>query len=100
MVYQLTSEFPKEEKYGIVSQLRRATVSIPTNIAEGTGRGSNKDFNRFLQIALGSASEVEYLFYLSRDLKFITQEQHLEIEKNIIEIKKMLSGLMSKVRST
>ncbi len=98
-VYQLTSEFSEEEKYGIISQLRRATVSIPTKIAEGSGRSSNKDFNRFLQISLGSASEVEYIFYLSRELKFIREEQYLEIENNITEIKKMLSGLMSKVIS-
>ncbi len=67
MIYQNTKTFPKEELYGISSQLRRAIVSIPTNIAEGCGRGSDKDFAKFAQIAVGSASESEYLILLSNE---------------------------------
>ena len=66
-VYKVTSTFSKEEIFGIISQLRRATSSIPTNISEGCGRNSDKEFNQFLNIALGSALETEYLFILSKD---------------------------------
>ena len=67
-VYLVSKSFPKEEIYGIVSQIRRASTSIPTNISEGCGRDSDAEFNRFLTIALGSAFEVEYLLILSKDL--------------------------------
>jgi four helix bundle protein len=70
-VYKITSSFPKEEIYGLTSQIRRASSSIPTNISEGCGRNSDKEFNQFLNIALGSALETEYLFILSKDLKYI-----------------------------
>ena len=84
--------------YGITSQLRRAVLSIPTNIAEGTGRGSDADFKRFLQIAFGSASEVEYLLLLSIELKFIKDEEGKNLEAQIIEVKKMLSSLITKLK--
>ncbi len=99
-VYTITNDFPKDELYGITSQLRRSSVSIPTNIAEGTGRGSDADFKRFLQIAFGSASEVEYLILLSHELKYISDSQTRPIENQIIEVKKMLSSLMNKIKTT
>ena len=71
-VYESTSQFPREEIYGLTSQIRRACASIPTNIAEGSGRESAPDFARFLQIAVGSASETEYLIILAHELKYIT----------------------------
>src|SRR5450759_4961034 len=71
LVYHVTNKFPKEELYGITSQLRRAIISTPTNIAEGCGRGGDKDFARFIQIALGSASEAEYLVLLSNELGYL-----------------------------
>lgn len=80
-VYKFTSEFPKEELYSLTSQIRRASSSIPTNISEGCGRKSDKEFNQFLNIALGSASETEYLLILSRDLQYIDTE----VAKNLLE---------------
>jgi four helix bundle protein len=72
-VYKATKKFPKEELYGLTSQIRRASMSIPTNIAEGCGRNTDKEFARFLQIAMGSASETEYQLILARDLEFFQQ---------------------------
>jgi len=73
-VYKALNTFPKEELFGLTSQMKRSSSSIPTNIAEGCGRNSDKDFARFLIIAFGSANELEYQFILSRDLSFINDE--------------------------
>jgi four helix bundle protein len=73
-VYKITAQFPKEELYGLTSQIRRASMSIPTNIAEGCGQNTDAQFARFLQIALGSASETEYQLLLSHDLGFLNTE--------------------------
>jgi four helix bundle protein len=100
LTYQLTNKFPKEELYGIISQLRRAAVSIPTNIAEGCGRGSDKDFARFIQIALGSASEAEYLVLLSHDLGYLNSETEKELTDYICEVKKMLTSLLKSLQNT
>ena len=97
-VYKVVSTYPKEETYNLVSQLKRATSSIATNIAEGTGRFSQKDLAHFLQIALGSSHEVEYLLLLSKDLGFINNEIHIQLEKDINEVKAMLISLIKKVR--
>jgi four helix bundle protein len=88
-VYKVTSDFPKEELYGLTSQIRRSIASIPTNISEGCGRNSDKEFNQFLNIALGSANEAEYLFILSKDLNYISNEKFepLEIQINTIKSK-------------
>ncbi|NMF61118.1 four helix bundle protein [Pseudanabaena yagii] len=98
-IYKITSNFPKEELYGLVSQMRRSSSSIPTNIAEGCGRGSDADFARFLQIAMGSASELEYQLLLSVDLGFINQEAYQAINPELIETKRMLNSLLQKLRS-
>jgi four helix bundle protein len=82
-IYSNTSLFPKDELYGITSQIRRASSSIPTNISEGCGRNPDKEFNQFLNIALGSASETEYLIILSRDLNYIDTETFEILEKEI-----------------
>ena len=97
-IYKVTSRFPKEELYGLTSQLRRASASIAANIAEGFGRGGNVELARFLQIAKGSAFEVEYHVLLARDLGLITKE-HESLEFHIIEIKRMLAALLLKVRA-
>ncbi len=97
-IYKLTSQFPREEIYGLISQIRRACASIPTNIAEGCGRGSSADFARFLQIAMGSASETEYLILLARDLKYLTLDQYAELIDITVRVKKMLTALLKNVR--
>ena len=95
--YTLTANIPKHEIFGIVSQIRRAGSSIGANIAEGCGRGGNGEFQRFLQMAMGSASELENHLLLARDLHFLDQENHSKIELRVIEVKKMLASLIRKV---
>ena len=85
-VYGATSSFPREEMYGLTSQLRRAAVSVTTNIAEDCGRGTDLDFARFLQIAIGSACESEYLLLLSRDLKYLAQERYQACASSVTEV--------------
>lgn len=84
-VYKATKEFPREELYGLTSQIRRASMSIPTNIAEGCGRGTDPDFARFLQIAMGSASEKEYQLILAGDLGFLPNEIYERLHTNVEE---------------
>jgi four helix bundle protein len=88
-VYEITSTFPATERYGLTSQIRRCTVSIPTNIAEGSGRNTDKDFAHFLNISLGSAYELETLLILSFDVAFISPEQLEDLSVRISEIQKM-----------
>lgn len=96
-VYKLTKLFPKEELYGITSQIRRAVISIPTNIAEGSGKHTEKDFARYLSIAAGSASETEYLIILSKELEFIKEPVAKDLIIEVNEIKKMLNAFMLKI---
>ncbi len=96
-IYKITKSFPKDELYGIVSQLRRSTSSIPANIVEGCGRKTKTDFARFLTIAIGSANETEYFLLLSKDLKYISENDHLKLSNEVIEVRKMLLSLVSKV---
>jgi len=98
-VYQTTKSFPKEELYSLTSQVRRAASSIPANIAEGCGRQGNAEFARFLQIAFGSANELEYHLLLARDLQILDSRQHQQLENQVLEVKRMLASLLSKVRS-
>ncbi|OXB01822.1 four helix bundle protein [Flavobacterium oncorhynchi] len=90
-IYSITSTFPNDEKFGIINQLRRAAVSIPSNIAEGSSRNSNKDFARFLEIAIGSAYEVETQLLISSDLGFLNEENTTELINMLEEITKMTS---------
>ena len=94
-IYTLTSKFPDSEKFGLTNQLRRASVSIPSNIAEGSSRQSNKDFARFLQIALGSAYEIETQLLIASDLKFISEKELHPVSKELEEIIKMISKFKS-----
>ncbi|WP_271784343.1 four helix bundle protein [Aquimarina algiphila] len=97
LIYDVTKQFPNEEKFGIVSQIRRASVSVPTNISEGCGHDSNNEFKRYLRIASGSISEVEYLLILSKDLNYISNEQWSNLSDEVISIKKMLFNLVKAI---
>ena len=97
-VYDVTRAFPKEEQYGLVSQIRRAATSTPTNIAEGCGTHSQLDFARYLQTAFGSMQEVQYVSFLSFELKYLSHDMYMILDKNINEIKAMLASLIQKVR--
>jgi len=97
-IYLSTKKFPKEELYGLTSQIRRAAVSIPSNIAEGAGRNSEKEFSRFLDIANGSAFELETQIILSFDLEYITETEMNSILNLIEEIQKMIYGLKNKFK--
>ncbi len=98
-VYGATSQFPKTEAYGLVSQMRRAAVSIPTNISEGCGRGGDAEFRRFMQFAMGSAAELEYELFLSKDLGFIKPDQYRQLAEKISEIKRMLTSFLKKLKA-
>lgn len=97
--YKITQAFPKHEIFGLTSQTRRASVSIPANIAEGCGRGSDADLARFLQISMGSASELEYLFLLSNALHFINEQEYESLNSKVTEIKRMLTSFIKKLRA-
>ncbi len=97
-VYQATAQFPKEELYGLTSQMRRACSSIPANIAEGCGRASASDLGRFLHIAAGSASELQYHLLLARDLGYLPGNKYESLGGEASEIQRMLWSLVEKVR--
>jgi len=96
-LYKLSRHFPKEEIYGLTSQLRRAASSIGANLAEGCGRQSNPKFARFVRISMGSASELDYHLLLSRDLGFIENTTYDRVSKGLTEVRKMLASLLSTV---
>lgn len=98
LVYGATAAFPGDERFGLVSQLRRACSSIPTNIAEGCGRGTEAELARFIDIATGSATEVEYQLLLARDLGYLPQEQCHSLSAEVVEIRKMLLSFNKTLR--
>ena len=98
-VYRATQPFPKDELYGLTSQTRRASASIPANIAEGCGRNGDLELARFLQIAMGSACELEYHLLLAFDLNLLKEPEYASLSKEIIEIKRMLGGFLKKLRA-
>jgi four helix bundle protein len=95
--YSATADFPKQELFGLVSQIRRSASSVPANIAEGCGRRGNAELHRFLQIAMGSASELEYHLLLSRDLSFLKSASYENLQSQVTDIKRMLAALLRKV---
>ena len=97
-VYQRTRTFPKEEMYGLTSQVRRASASIGANIAEGCGRRSDAEMKRFLQIARGSASELEYHLLLAKDLQFLAADEFKVLEQKVLEVQRMLASLVQRLR--
>ena len=98
-IYKATKEFPIEELYGLISQIRRSRMSIPTNIAEGCGRNTDADFARFLQMTMGSASETEYQLILARDLEFLPKGEHEKLHNDVEEVKRMLASLLKTIRT-
>jgi len=98
-VYVITKGFPKDELYGVTSQLRRAAVSIAANIVEGAGRKTKPDFARFLTMSLGSTNEVEYFLILSKDLDYVKSEKYESLNNQLIEVRKMLLSLERTINS-
>jgi len=99
-IYQITSTFPKSEQFNLVSQINRASLSVPTNIVEGCGRETQKELIRFLYISSGSAHELEYLILVSSELKFISKKDSKALLKKIDEIKKMLFSLIKTIKKS
>ena len=97
-VYRITKRFPVDERFGLISQLRRSASSMPANLAEACGRGSELDFGRFVQMAMGSASEVEYHVLLAKDLGYLSADDFTLLTASVQEIKRMLVSLLRSTR--
>ena len=98
-IYERTTHFPDHERFGLTSQLRRSASSVPANLAEGCGRGSDADFRRFLYVAMGSASETEYHVLLAHDLGYLAATTHKQLTNNIQEVKRMLTAFIAKLNA-
>lgn len=98
-IYGLTEAFPKSEQYGITDQLRRAGVSVPSNIAEGYGRGTRQDYLRFLRVARGSVFEMDTQLLIARDLGYLNVEAHRAIEESVHECGRVLAGLIRSIEA-
>lgn len=96
-VYKVTTSFPREELYGLTSQIRRSSASIAANIAEGSGRGGAAELGRYLQMAMGSASELEYHLLLARDLNILATAAYDLLEQRVTEVKRMLASFIQKL---
>ncbi len=99
-IYKKTEKYPKKEQFGLVNQIRRSAVSIPSNIAEGAGKNTNLDFSRFISIASGSCNELETQLVISNELGYISRESFRELEKKLNRIQNMLFGLQKSLRNT
>lgn len=97
-VYRASATWPVEERFGLSNQIRRASASITSNIAEGCGRGTEAELARFMANSMGSASEVEYQLLLARDLGYLTAHQHASLDERIREVGKMLAGYINKLQ--
>jgi len=98
-VYSGTKNFPSDERFGLTTQLRRAAVSVPANIAEGCGRDSERELARFMSISAGSASEVEYQLFLANDLNYMQAETYCELNQQVNEVKRMLNSFIQKLKT-
>ena len=96
-VYEASKSFPKEEMFALTSQVRRAAYSIPTNIAEGCGRKTNADFSHFLQMSIGSSSELEYEILLAKDLNYISEDSYNQLSSDVVELRKMIIRFQKKL---
>ena len=99
-IYEVTKSFPKEELFALTNQMRRSSSSIPTNIAEGCGQETSKDYAHFLQIALGSAFELDYQILLAKDLRYIDEKNYLELNDKVDKVRRQLAILIKKVRNS
>ena len=97
LIYEITETFPEKEKFGIINQMRRASVSIPSNIAEGASRKSNKDFSRFLEIAIGSCYELETQLLIAKNLDYISDIELDMLLNDLYQIQKMIFKLKEKL---
>ena len=97
-IYKVTKDFPKEERYGLTSQIRRSAVSIPSNIAEGYGRKTTQEYIHFLYIAYGSNCELETQVLLSIDLRYLKKKDSVRIKEGIEEVERMLKGLINSLK--
>ncbi len=98
-IYKATSPFPKQELYALTSQIQRAAVSIPTNIAEGCGKDSDAELGRFFKIAMGSSSELEYLLLLAHDLDYLPDAGYQSLYTNLVEVRKMLNAFIQRLKA-
>jgi four helix bundle protein len=98
-VYKATRPFPREEVYGLTGQMRRACTSIPANIVEGSGRGTDPEVVRFLQIAMGSAAELEYFLLLARDLGYLNGTIHDHLASEVIQVRRMLNLFIQRLKA-
>jgi four helix bundle protein len=99
-IYRFAAGFPSDERFGISSQLRRASVSIEANLAEGCGRGTDADFARFVQTAMGSASETECHLLIARDLGFLDEPAHRRLEEKLQRVKRMLASRLKTLKAS
>jgi four helix bundle protein len=99
-IYKATENFPKQEIYGLTSQIQRASVSIPTNIAEGCGKDSDAELKRYFLIAMGSSSELEYLLLLAYDLGYLPNDSYQNLHDELVEIRKMLNAFIQRLKKT
>jgi four helix bundle protein len=99
-LYKVTQEFPKDEIYGLTSQIRRSASSIPTNLAEGCGRDSQAEMTHFFLIAMGSSSELEYQLLLAHDLEYLEEKEYIELSSELSEVRRMLNTYIQKLKST
>jgi four helix bundle protein len=98
-IYKATAGFPSNEMYGLTTQMRRSAASVGANIAEGCGRKSKGELGRFMLIAMGSASELEYHLLLAKDLNFLSGEKHSQLEEDVVEVKKMLASYILQLKA-
>ena len=99
-IYKSTEEFPKQELYSLTNQIQRAAVSIPANIAEGCGKDSDAELKRYFSIAMGSASELEYLLLLAHDLGYLQESIYQPMQSELVETRKMLNAFIQKLKAT
>lgn len=99
-IYKATEKFPKQELYALTSQIQRAAVSVPTNIAEGCGKDSDAELKRYFLIAMGSASELEYLLILAHDLGYFSDDTYQPIQVELVEVRRMLNGFIQRLKAS